>query len=91
VGTTTLVTDAHAAGLRVVPYTFRAENSFLPLQYRRGADPAAFGDLISYLKVAYATGVDGVFVDQPDIAYEARAEMFPAGAGEPPDRGLART
>jgi glycerophosphoryl diester phosphodiesterase len=82
VGTTTLVSDAHAAGLRVVPYTFRAENTFLPLQYRRGTDPAAFGDLISYLEVAYAAGVDGVFVDQPDIAYAAREEMFPrAGRG----------
>jgi len=76
VGTTTLVTDAHAAGLRVVPYTFRAENAFLPLQYRRGTDPADFGDLIGYLQVAYRAGVDGVFVDQPDIAYAAREELF---------------
>ena len=75
VGTTTLVTDAHALGLKVVPYTFRAENAFLPLQYRRGTDPAAFGDLITYLQSAYATGVDGVFVDQPDIAVAAREEL----------------
>jgi glycerophosphoryl diester phosphodiesterase len=75
VGTTSLVRDAHAAGLRVVPYTFRAENSFLPLQYRRGTDPAAFGDLIGYLQTAYAAGVDGVFVDQPDIAYDVRRDL----------------
>jgi glycerophosphoryl diester phosphodiesterase len=75
VGITTLVSDAHEAGLRVVPYTFRAENSFLPLQYRRGTDPTAFGDLITYLQVAYSAGVDGVFVDQPDIAYVAREEQ----------------
>jgi glycerophosphoryl diester phosphodiesterase len=80
IGTTTLVSDAHAAGLAVVPYTFRAENTFLPLQYRRGTDPAAFGDLIGYLKVAYGAGVDGVFVDQPDIAHAAREEMFPTAS-----------
>jgi glycerophosphoryl diester phosphodiesterase len=62
----------------VVPYTFRAENSFLPLQYRRGTDPAAFGDLITYLQTAYDAGVDGVFVDQPDIAHAAREERVVA-------------
>jgi glycerophosphoryl diester phosphodiesterase len=72
---TRLVTDAHRARLMVVPYTYRAENSFLPLQYRRGTDPAAFGDLIGYLQSAYAAGVDGVFVDQPDIAYDVRRDL----------------
>jgi len=42
-----LVADAHRAGLDVVPYTVRAENAFLPLQYRRGSDPAAFGDALT--------------------------------------------
>ncbi|HEY5116536.1 MAG TPA: glycerophosphodiester phosphodiesterase, partial [Nakamurella sp.] len=41
--TTTLVRDAHAAGLLVHPYTFRAENQFLPTDYRTGADPNAYG------------------------------------------------
>jgi len=36
---TTLVADAHAAGLLVHPYTFRAENVFLPLELRSSADP----------------------------------------------------
>ncbi len=27
------------AGLDVVPYTFRAENTFLPAQFRSGTDP----------------------------------------------------
>ena len=35
--------DAHAAGLDVVAYTFRNENTFLPLELRRGADPIAWG------------------------------------------------
>ena len=71
---TTLVRDAHAAGLQVVPYTVRAENAFLPLQYRRGTDPSAFGDVLSELRDLYATGIDGVFVDQPDLAVLARDE-----------------
>ena len=33
---TTLVRDAHAANLRVMPYTFRNENEFLPAGRRRG-------------------------------------------------------
>ena len=33
---TTFVRDAHAARLQVVPYTFRAENSFLPAELRIG-------------------------------------------------------
>ena len=42
---TTLVDDAHAAGLLVHPYTFRRENTFLPLELRSSADPAGIGDL----------------------------------------------
>ena len=36
---TTLVDDAHAAGLVVHPYTFRNENNFLPRGFRRGDRP----------------------------------------------------
>jgi glycerophosphoryl diester phosphodiesterase len=38
------VRDAHAAGLLVHPWTFRAENAFLPLEFRRGSDRAERGD-----------------------------------------------
>jgi len=37
---TSLVQDAHGAGLDVVPYTFRNENAFLPLDFRHATDPA---------------------------------------------------
>ncbi|RYY42290.1 MAG: glycerophosphodiester phosphodiesterase, partial [Sphingomonadales bacterium] len=43
---TTLIADAHAAGLKVHPWTFRAENAFLNLAYRTGTDPAAHGRLL---------------------------------------------
>ena len=42
---TGLIDDAHAEGLLVHAWTFRAENHFLPVPLRSGADPAALGDL----------------------------------------------
>ncbi|MBA2516948.1 MAG: glycerophosphodiester phosphodiesterase [Solirubrobacterales bacterium] len=69
---TSFVRDAHAAGLVVHPYTFRAENSFLPLELRFGADPAAYGNIFKELKQFFALGVDGVFTDNPDIGVAAR-------------------
>ena len=70
---TALVADAHAAGLLVHPWTFRAENAFLPTELRRGDDPAAHGDLAAELALFLAAGVDGVFVDFPAMAVAARA------------------
>ncbi len=72
---TTLVRDAHRAGLRVVPYTYRAENRFLPVQWRSSGDLNAFGDLAGELEQAFRVGVDGVFTDQPDIAVVARQQF----------------
>ncbi|MGW5051143.1 glycerophosphodiester phosphodiesterase [Actinokineospora sp. NPDC004072] len=71
---TTLVRDAHAAGLLVHPYTFRAENQFLPAGLRSSADPAAYGDLFAELDAFWRSGVDGVFADNPDIAVASRDE-----------------
>ncbi len=65
---TTLVADAHKAGLKVHPYTFRAENTFLPADFRSSADPNAYGDLFSEIEVFKATGIDGLFTDNTDIA-----------------------
>jgi glycerophosphoryl diester phosphodiesterase len=75
---TSFVADAHTAGLVVHPWTFRAENYFLPDDYRRGqsSNPtylAQHGDLISEVQAFMAAGVDGVFSDFPDIAFQARA------------------
>lgn len=71
---TTLVADAHAAGLEVVPYTVRAENQFLPAQYRSSADPSAFGDVLAEVRDLFGAGIDGVFIDQPDLGVLARNE-----------------
>ena len=42
-----VVHDAHLAGLAVHAWTFRAENRFLPPEFRIGADPDARGDVIA--------------------------------------------
>ena len=65
---TTLVRDAHRAGLTVHPYTFRAENSFLPADFRSSALPAEYGDLFAEIAAFRATGIDGLFTDNTDIA-----------------------
>lgn len=69
---TDLVARAHAAGLQVHAWTFRAENYFLPVELRRGDDPRAHGDLTAELREFYAAGVDGVFCDFPGAAVAAR-------------------
>jgi glycerophosphoryl diester phosphodiesterase len=61
---TALIADAHAAGLKVVAWTFRAEDVFLPVDYR--------GDLPGWLRRFYALGVDAVFSDFPGVAVQAR-------------------
>ncbi|MDQ1713437.1 MAG: glycerophosphoryl diester phosphodiesterase, partial [Frankiaceae bacterium] len=59
---TSFAEDAHAAGLRVMPYTFRREAQFL----------ADFGSAIEEFREFFAAGVDGVFTDNPDLAVAAR-------------------
>ncbi|MFB6890425.1 glycerophosphodiester phosphodiesterase [Kitasatospora sp. NPDC056327] len=75
---TTLVRDAHAAGLVLHPYTVRNENSFLPLDFRRGTDPNAYGDAIGWAKYLYELGVDGFFTDQADTGVLAREDFWAA-------------
>ena len=70
---TTLVTDAHNAGLVVHPYTFRAENAFLPVDYQSSAVPSDHGRAIDEQITYLRAGLDGLFTDQPDIGVVARA------------------
>jgi glycerophosphoryl diester phosphodiesterase len=71
---TELVADAHARDLLVHVWTFRAENEFLPAEFRNvvSSAAAAHGDLPGELRAFLALGIDGVFADQPDIACAAR-------------------
>ncbi|GAA3260229.1 glycerophosphodiester phosphodiesterase [Streptomyces lavendulae] len=77
---TTLVKDAHARGLVLHPYTARNENSFLPAEFRKGTDPAAYGDAFGAFKRYFELGVDGIFTDNPDTGLLA-AEAFRPGRG----------
>jgi glycerophosphoryl diester phosphodiesterase len=61
---TTLIRDAHAAGLLVHTWTFRNERQFLGRQY--GDNPSK-----EYLQF-YCLGIDGLFSDFPDTAVSAR-------------------
>ncbi len=70
---TSLVADAHAAGLVLHPYTFRAENTFLPADYRRGTSANDFGRAIDEQVAYLKAGIDGLFTDQADIGVLARA------------------
>jgi glycerophosphoryl diester phosphodiesterase len=72
VAATSLVADAHAAGLRIGPYTFRAENQFLPAEFRHGSGANDFGDAFAEYALYYRMGVDAVVTDFPDLAVIAR-------------------
>lgn len=69
---TSVLADAHAAGLRVGPYTFRAENQFLPADLRRGTGANDFGDAFAEYALYFGMGVDAVVTDFPDLAVMAR-------------------
>jgi glycerophosphoryl diester phosphodiesterase len=64
---TTLIEQAHAAGLRVHAYTFRTEPATLAPEYHN--DPT-----LEYRQF-YALGIDGVFSDFPDVALSARQQQ----------------
>ena len=68
---TGLVGEAHKVGLKVHPWTFRAENYFLPANLKSGADPRTRGDLAAEIKAFIAAGVDGIFSDHPGVARAA--------------------
>ena len=64
-----LVADAHAAGLGVHPWTYRAENRFLAPRF---AGPGGRGDLSGEIAAALRLGIDGFFTDYPAIGVAAR-------------------
>lgn len=79
---TPLAGDAHAAGLKVHPWTFRAENFFLPSGLRGGINPAGHGRLADEIARHIAAGVDGFFTDFPYIGAQARDAYGAPGVRE---------
>jgi glycerophosphoryl diester phosphodiesterase len=63
---------AHAAGLQVHVWTFRAENEFLPDDLRIGDAPASHGRLAEEIERYLAIGIDGFFTDFPAIGAQVR-------------------
>jgi glycerophosphoryl diester phosphodiesterase len=70
---TALVAEAHAAGLQVHAYTFRNENHFLPANLRSGPADSEYGDSFAEYAAFLAAGLDGLFTDNTDTAFLARA------------------
>ena len=77
---TSLVADAHAQGLLVMPWTFRAENHFLPSDLRlpevdgvvvKSAIGRAREEAWAYLEA----GIDGLFADNTDVYVAARNQF----------------
>lgn len=64
---TSLVTDAHAAGLLVHAWTFRNEDCFLPLDFQ--------GNPQGEYELFFSLGVDGVFSDYPDTASTVKENL----------------
>ena len=70
-----LVARAHTAGLDVFTWTLRPENRFLLPEHRVGTAARDWGDWRAEFSAVLATGVDGIFVDHPDLGVAARAEV----------------
>ncbi|CDG82005.1 glycerophosphoryl diester phosphodiesterase family protein [Janthinobacterium agaricidamnosum NBRC 102515 = DSM 9628] len=66
---TSLVDDAHKAGLLVHIWTFRPENQFLAADFRDGQGPNSRNEAgsIAEMKRYIDTGIDGFFSDDPGL------------------------
>ena len=66
---TSLVADAHRAGLLVHPWTFRSDAPFLAAEYA--------GDPEREYAQFFSLGVDGLFSDFSETAVRARDLRYP--------------
>jgi glycerophosphoryl diester phosphodiesterase len=69
---TSLVAEAHARGLQVHAYTFRAENQYLPRDLRSSDDECELGDMEGEVRAYLRAGLDGFFTDHPDRGVRVR-------------------
>ncbi len=76
----TLIEDAHQAGLKVHAWTLRAENMALPEAYRTGStDQADYaiqrGNIEKLARDLFDVGIDGLFTDNPDLVVKVKNEL----------------
>ena len=69
---TDLIQRAHKAGLLIHAFTFRAENQYLPKEFRKGTDPSGLGNLAGEARAFFRAGLDGMFTNHPDQAVAGR-------------------
>ncbi len=64
---------AHAAGLKVMPYTFRPENYFLAADFQDASGPASRNSVgsVAEMRAYLKAGVDGFFTDDPALGRQA--------------------
>jgi glycerophosphoryl diester phosphodiesterase len=74
----TFVADAHAAGLDVHAYSFEDEDRLPPADLWEGAAADDFGSALEEQLRYWTAGVDGLFVNQPDIGVASR-NLFELG------------
>jgi glycerophosphoryl diester phosphodiesterase len=72
---TTLIRDAHAAGLVVHAWTFRSEDRYLPADF--------FGDPVAEIRRFLGLGLDGLFADFPDVAVRTCRDWIASVAARP--------
>ncbi|MBU3846941.1 MAG: glycerophosphodiester phosphodiesterase [Candidatus Acinetobacter avistercoris] len=82
---TSFVKDAHAAGLKVHPYTLRPENEFLPdyLDCSNKPEEKCETGAIAEMKIFFKAGVDGVFTDDPALGRKALNEYLKESKATP--------
>ena len=74
----TLVRDAHRLWLTVHVWTLRAENAYLPVDFRRPGRRRDHGRLAAEAQAHLDAGVDGIITDHPDLVLPVVAAMRPA-------------
>jgi glycerophosphoryl diester phosphodiesterase len=69
----TLVDEAHAAGLKMVAYTFRPENYFLGSAFKGDGGAAARNEAgsVREMRSFIAAGIDALFTDDPALGRRA--------------------
>lgn len=75
-GPNDLVARAHARGLSVFTWTLRPENRFLNLRFQTPLNPGQWGSWQAEFDMILASGVDGIFVDHPDLGVALRDARF---------------